>query len=92
VEQAARFCEDELAPLRRSADEEGCRFENGRVRTPKGFAEAFSTYGDAGWIGLASDPEYGGAGLPASLRVFVDEMTCSANLQFAFASRATPSA
>jgi alkylation response protein AidB-like acyl-CoA dehydrogenase len=83
LEQAARFCEQELAPLNRSGDHEGCRFENGRVWTPNGFAAAFRRYADAGWIGLASDREYGGEGLPLTLRAFIDEMTCSANLQFA---------
>jgi butyryl-CoA dehydrogenase len=83
LEQAARFCELELAPLSRSGDREGCRFENGRVWTPSGFAAAFRRYAGAGWIGLASDRKYGGEGLPLTLRAFVDEMTCSANLQFA---------
>jgi len=34
---AAKLCEDVLQPLNQSGDEEGCHFENGTVRTPKGF-------------------------------------------------------
>ncbi len=40
LEEAAKFCENELLPLNRSGDEEGCTFENGVVRTPEGFKEA----------------------------------------------------
>jgi alkylation response protein AidB-like acyl-CoA dehydrogenase len=83
LEQAAKFCGQVLGPLSSSADEEGCRFENGRVFAPRGFAVAFRRYADAGWLGLAFGPQYGGAGLPISVRALIDEMTCSANLQFA---------
>ena len=45
-----------LFPLNRSGDEEGCAFENGVVRTPKGFKEAYDQFAQAGWIGLAARP------------------------------------
>ena len=37
ISEAARLCEEELAPLNQSGDAEGCRYEHGRVRTPNGF-------------------------------------------------------
>ncbi|MEM7225477.1 MAG: acyl-CoA dehydrogenase family protein, partial [Pseudomonadota bacterium] len=82
LEEAARFCENELLPLNRSGDEEGCLFENGVVRTPKGFKEAYDAFCAGGWTGLASDPDYGGQGLPKTIQFIVEELICSTNLSF----------
>ena len=46
-----------LQPLNQSGDEEGCHFENGTVRTPKGFKEAYKAYSEAGWGGLGAPAE-----------------------------------
>jgi len=48
---AGKFCEEVLQPINQSGDEEGCHFENGVVRTPKGFKEAYKAYSEAGWGG-----------------------------------------
>ena len=82
LEEGARLAENVLFPLNRPGDEEGCTFENGVVRTPKGFKEAYDQFAQGGWIGLSADPAFGGQGLPAVVKVAVDEMVCSANLSF----------
>ncbi|MBI5112614.1 MAG: acyl-CoA dehydrogenase C-terminal domain-containing protein [Rhodovulum sp.] len=82
LEEAARLCEEVLHPLNRSGDEEGCTLENGVVRTPKGFPEAYRQFREGGWTSIACDPVYGGQGLPAMVNVLVEEMICSANLSF----------
>ncbi len=53
---AAKLCEQVLFPLNRSGDEEGCHFENGVVRTPAGFRDAYRTFTEGGWTFLACDP------------------------------------
>lgn len=83
LEEAAKLCENELQPLNRTGDEEGCRYENGVVRTPKGFKEAYDKYVEGGWQGLAFDPEYGGQGLPHTIGFVMEELMCSANMAFA---------
>jgi len=82
LEEGAKFCENELLPLNQSGDEEGCIFENGVVRTPKGFKEAYKAFSEGGWTGLASDPAYGGQGLPKTLQFILEELICSTNLSF----------
>src|SRR5258706_7909930 len=76
LEEAAKFIHSVLLPLNASGDAEGCQFENGVVRTPKGFKEAYKAFTEAGWGALNADPAYGGQGLPASLGKLVEEMTC----------------
>jgi alkylation response protein AidB-like acyl-CoA dehydrogenase len=82
LEEGAKLCEEVLFPLNRSGDEEGCSFENGVVRTPKGFKEAYDTFREGGWTALGCDPAYGGQGLPRTLHFFVEEMICASNLAF----------
>ena len=82
LEEAGKLCEEVLFPLNRSGDEEGCTFENGAVRTPAGFREAYATYAEGGWPSLACDPAHGGQGLPQTLNVLISEMVSSANLPF----------
>src|ERR1043166_6529231 len=82
LEEGARLCEEVLQPLNQSGDVEGCTFENGVVRTPKGFKEAYDTFTQGGWMGLSCSKEWGGQGLPLLLNFLLDEMVCSANLSF----------
>jgi len=82
LEEGAKLCEEVLFPLNQSGDGEGCHFENGVVRTPQGFKEAYTTYIEAGWQGLACDPAYGGQGLPKLVNIMMEEFICSANLSF----------
>ena len=82
IEEGARLCENVLLPLNRPADEEGCHYENGAVRTPEGFKEAYRRFVEAGWTGVTVAPDYGGQGLPELVSVAFDEMVCSTNLAF----------
>ena len=82
LEEAAKMAEGVLLPLNAPGDVEGCHYENGVVRTPKGFPEAYKTFREGGWASLASDPKYGGQGLPESIAKQVEEMLCSANMSF----------
>jgi alkylation response protein AidB-like acyl-CoA dehydrogenase len=79
LEEGARFAENELSPLNRSGDEEGCHFEDSVVTTPKGFKEAYAKYVEGGWPAMNGDPEFGGQGLPGSSSIAISEMTGSAN-------------
>ncbi len=82
IEEGGKICEGVLFPLNQSGDKEGCVYENGVVRTPKGFKEAYDTFAEGGWCGLAADPEYGGMGMPVMVNTVMQEMICSANMSF----------
>ena len=82
LEEAAKLCEEVLFPLNRPGDEEGCAIENGVVRTPQGFPEAYTAFREGGWTALGCDPDYGGQGLPKTVGILFEEMICSANLAF----------
>jgi 3-(methylsulfanyl)propanoyl-CoA dehydrogenase len=81
--EAARFAAAELDPLNQEADRIGSVLENGVVRTPPGFREAYQRYVEAGWMGLQCDPDYGGQGLPVSLAAAAVEMWNSACMGWA---------
>lgn len=79
LEAGAQFAENELSPINRSGDEEGCTWEDGAVATPKGFKEAYAKYVELGFGALSSPVEYGGQGLPPSLGIAMSEMNGTAN-------------
>jgi len=82
LEEAGRLCAERLHPLNRTGDEEGSRLIDGVVTLPRGFADAYREFQEAGWASLSSDPEHGGQGLPFILQLWLDEMLSATNLSF----------
>ena len=82
LEAGATFAADVLAPLNRSGDLEGARFENGRVYSPRGFADAYRQFVEGGWGSLSAQREFGGQALPKAVELCVFEMIDAANMAF----------
>ena len=82
IEEAGKVASEVLAPLNMVGDVEGCVLENGVVRTPKGFKDAFMVMKDGGWTAMDCDPEYGGQGLPYVMHTAAQELMVSANMAF----------
>ena len=82
LEEAGKVASEVLAPLNGVGDTEGCLLENGTVRTPKGFKEAFKQIKDGGWTAMDCDPQYGGQGLPYIMHTAAQETLVSANMAF----------
>ncbi len=78
--EAARLCDDILAPLNRGGDLAPARLENGVVRSSPGFADGYRAIAGGGWIGLPANPDHGGMGLPMALNTAVNEMMSGACL------------
>lgn len=82
LEEAGKVTGKTIAPLSRAADEEGCHWDNGSVRTPAGFIEAYNTYAEGGWVGVGGDPLFGGMGMPKVVSAQVEEMVNASSLAF----------
>ncbi len=80
LEEAGKFMSAVLLPLNAKGDAEGCHYESGAVRTPKGFKEAYQAFVESGYSSLNADPAYGGQGMPECLGKLVEEMVCACNL------------
>ncbi|MCZ6665336.1 MAG: acyl-CoA dehydrogenase N-terminal domain-containing protein, partial [Gammaproteobacteria bacterium] len=82
LEEAAKLAQELLGPLNRVGDLEGSRLEGDVVITPEGWKDAYRTFCESGWNGLAMSPKYGGQGLPKLIATAVSEMWDSANMAF----------
>ena len=82
LDEAGKLSSEVLAPLNVVGDTEGCTLENGVVRTPTGFKEAFHQVREGGWPGLDMPEEYGGQNMPCVIGTAVGEMFSSANMAF----------
>tara|TARA_B100000029_G_scaffold224175_1_gene222110 strand:+ start:1872 stop:3638 length:1767 start_codon:yes stop_codon:yes gene_type:complete len=82
LEEAAKLSENIILPLAKAGDENPTVLENGVVRTPPGYKEAYKKFIDDGWTSLSCDPKYGGQGMPKTVSAFFDEMLSSASLSF----------
>lgn len=82
LNESGKLAQNVMTPLNSIGDTDGCTYENGVVRTPKGFKEAFEELKAGGWTGLDCDPDYGGQGLPIVVASAVTEIFSSANMAF----------
>ncbi len=80
LEEASKFSEEVVAPLNAVGDQEGCTMtDDGEVKTPAGFKEAYRQYIEGGWPALDQTEQYGGQNLTMSIGLSVREMNCTAN-------------
>ena len=82
LQQAAKINQEIILPLAKSGDESPCVYENGVVRTPPGYKEAYKKFIQDGWTSLSCDPKYGGQGMPKTVSTFFEEMLSSSSLSF----------
>ena len=82
LEEAAKINQNIILPLAKSGDENPTVLENGVVRTPPGYKEAYKKFIEDGWTSLSCDPKYGGQGMPKTVSAFFDEMISASSLSF----------
>lgn len=94
LEEFGRFVSEVMAPLDRTGDAEGSRYDpaSRQVTTPAGFAAAYGRYVDAGWCSVPFDPAYGGGGFPWLVTIAMQEMFTSANMGFSLCALLTQGA
>ena len=89
LDEAAKINQNLILPLAKAGDESPTVLENGVVRTPPGYKEAYKKFIEDGWTSLSCDPKYGGQGMPRTVSAFFDEMLSSASLAFKLYSELT---
>ncbi len=82
LQQAAKINQELILPLAKVGDEKPCVYENGIVRSPPGYKEAYKKFIEDGWTSLSCDPKYGGQGMPKTVSTFFEEMLSSSSLSF----------
>jgi alkylation response protein AidB-like acyl-CoA dehydrogenase len=82
LEEAGKFASDVIAPLNRVGDLHGTPFKDGKVTTPPGWKDAYTSWAAAGWNGLASPEQWGGQGLPHAVNAACIEMWNSGSMAF----------
>ena len=82
LEEAGKIAANVLQPLNEVGDKEGCTLENGVVRTPTGFKDAWDQMAEGGWMGLDASSDFGGQGMPHLLNTATGELFSSANMAF----------
>ena len=90
LSEAGKLADNYLAPLNHFGDKNNPTLrQNHEVETPKGFSNAFSQIAKGGWIGVASDANYDGMGLPSRMSAAINEYWHGANMSFALCSLLT---
>lgn len=80
--EAAKLCEEEIAPTNQIGDIEGCVYvkEENKVKTPEAFKAPYKAFTEGGWVGLSVPEQYGGQGLPFTFAVAANEFVSSSNM------------
>ncbi|WP_133406794.1 acyl-CoA dehydrogenase family protein [Parashewanella tropica] len=92
LEEASKFSSERIKPINANSDRQGIAFDNGIVKTPDGFKEAYQEFAEGGWVGFCGNPEHQGMGMPKMLGVCVDEMNYSASNAFSLYNSLTAGA
>lgn len=77
-----RFAREIVGPLNAVGDRVGCRVEDGQVKVPPGFKQAWDKLYEAGWKTLSAPSEWGGQDAPYTMHALVEEFLCGANASF----------
>ena len=83
LEEAAKFAANVLAPTNWIGDQQGVKVVDDAVQVPQEMTDAYKQFCEAGWPGIASNPEFGGQGFPKTVALACDEMWAAANVSFA---------
>ena len=90
LNEASKLADNYLAPLNHFGDKNNPVLrQDHEVETPKGFSHAFKEIAKGGWIGVASDSNYSGMGLPLRMSAAINEYWQGANLSFSLCSLLT---
>ncbi len=82
VSEARNLAVKEMLPTWKEGDEQGCKFEAGKVIVPESFQRLYDLFNDGEWLATTEDPEWGGQGMPKSVASAAAEYFNGANYPF----------
>jgi len=82
VSEARNLAIKEILPTRELGDQEGCRFDNGKVTVPESFHRPYELLKDGEWVAMTEDPEWGGQGMPTTVALAASDYLVGANYAF----------
>ncbi len=82
LDAAQKLAEKELWPTNADGDAKGVTLENGQVKVPESFHNAYRHYCEGGWSSLVIDQNMGGQGFPNVMSNATIEMFAAANQAF----------
>jgi len=82
VSEARNLAIKEILPTQELGDQEGCKFENGKVTVPESFHRAYKLFKEGEWVAMTEDPEWGGQGMPTTVALAANDYFVGANFAF----------
>ena len=82
VTEARNLAIKEILPTQKLGDQEGCKFENGKVTVPESFHRVYEIFKEGEWVAMTEDPEWGGQGMPTTVALAANNYFVGANYAF----------
>lgn len=82
VSEARNLAVKEILPTQLLGDQEGCKFENGKVTVPKSFHRAYEIIKEGEWVAMSESLEWGGQGMPTVVSLAASDYLVGANYAF----------
>ena len=82
VSEARNLAIKEMLPTQKISDEEGVRFDNGKVTVPESFHRVYELFTEGEWLATTEDPEWGGQGMPQTVTLAAADYFNGANYGF----------
>ena len=82
LNEAKKLAENAMMPTNAESDEEGTRFQDGKVSVPASFHELWRLWNEGEWRRLDIPQEFGGQGMPITVGMAANEYFEAGNLSF----------
>ncbi|NNG01771.1 MAG: acyl-CoA dehydrogenase [Desulfobacteraceae bacterium] len=82
ISEARNLSIKEILPTRQLGDQEGCRFEGGKVTVPECFHKVWDLFLEGEWLAMPEDPDWGGQGMPRTVSMAAGDYFNGANYAF----------
>jgi alkylation response protein AidB-like acyl-CoA dehydrogenase len=82
ISEARKLAIKEILPTNKLGDQEGCKFENGKVTVPESFHKAYELLKEGEWVSMPENPEWGGQGTPSVVMLAAFDYLVGSNCAF----------